>query len=181
MREIFKNKNLAVGVLILILGGIFIARTTLNQDGITKSENIEQIYPTQQEEQGKKIDTSPKVTIGKTVIPVEVRATQEELEKGLSGRTSLNPESGMIFLFKNPGKYKFWMPDMHFAIDIIWIDENKKIVGIHKDVSPEFDPENPEFFIAPKPAKYVLEVNSGFSEKNNIAIGNEVIFEYVEK
>lgn len=177
MREILKNKNLSVGILILILGSIFIAYGPLNKGVITESKSVDQVQTLQKES----LETSPTVTVGKTIIPVEIRRTPEELQKGLSGRASLDAKSGMIFIFDKSAKYRFWMPDMHFSIDIIWIDENKKIVGIHENVSTEFDPEDPKFYIAPKPAKYVLEVNAGFSKKNGIGVGNEIIFDHVEK
>ena len=85
----------------------------------------------------------------------------------------------MIFVFSKPDKYRFWMPDMHFPIDIIWTN-NGKIVGITENASNEFNPANPIFYTPQKPAQYVLEVNAGFSEKNNINIGDKIILNNIE-
>ena len=72
------------------------------------------------------------------------------------------------------------MPDMYFPIDIIWIGADKKISGIAADVSNEFDPENPRFYTAPQPVRYVLEVNAGFAKKKGISTGTVVQFNNIE-
>ena len=121
------------------------------------------------------IEKKPIVKIGYIEIPVEVVRTDEAIRKGLSGRSYLPANMGMLFVFNEPDIYHFWMPDMHFSIDIIWI-ENDKIVAIHKDVSPQFDPKNPRFYSPPKPVSYVLELNAGFTENNSLSVGDTVIF-----
>jgi uncharacterized protein len=118
---------------------------------------------------------TPAVSIGQTVIPVELATTTAAVQKGLSGRTSLDNQSGMLFIFSKPDIYRFWMPDMHFPIDIIWISDGK-IVDISEDVSDDFDPANPRFYKPVKPAQYVLEVNAGFSSSKNIQVGDTVVF-----
>ncbi len=124
-------------------------------------------------------DKMPYARVGGTEIPVEIARTGEERAKGLSGRPSLEPGQGMLFIFPEPGNHSFWMPDMNFPIDIIWITDGK-VVGIEKNVSNEFDPKNPEFFTPPRPVKYVLEVNAGFADSHDIGIGNDVIFHNIE-
>ncbi|MEX2014012.1 MAG: DUF192 domain-containing protein, partial [Parcubacteria group bacterium] len=62
----------------------------------------------------------------------------------------------------------FWMKDMHFAIDIVWIDENFRIVGIEKEVRPE---TFPQVFRPDQPIKYVLELPAGYSERHDIGVG----------
>lgn len=118
----------------------------------------------------------PRVAIGAVNIPVELAKTPAEVQKGLSGRLSLDQDKGMLFLFSEEGNYRFWMPDMHFPIDIIWIDDNKRIVGVSANVSNEFDPANPKFYSPPSPARYVLEVNAGFVSRTGIKIGNSATF-----
>lgn len=115
------------------------------------------------------------VEVGGEKIMVDVANTPESRTLGLSGRKSLENDEGMLFVFDQPSKYSFWMKDMNFPIDIIWLDESKKIVHIKKDARPELYPES----YAPRgDAKYVLEVVSGFSEKNNLKEGDKVKFEY---
>ncbi|MBI2466143.1 MAG: DUF192 domain-containing protein [Candidatus Sungbacteria bacterium] len=118
---------------------------------------------------------SPYVQINNVKILVEVAKTEAEVQKGLSGRKSLDANRGMLFIFPQPDYYRFWMPNMHFPIDIIWINENR-VVGISQNVPNEFDPKNPKFYTPPRPADQVLEVNVGFAQKKNIKVGDDVIF-----
>lgn len=68
---------------------------------------------------------------------------------------------------------------MHFPLDIIWIAGNT-IVGITQNISNDFDPARPRFYTPPVPVRRVLEVNAGFAEKNNLRIGNNILFKYTE-
>lgn len=107
------------------------------------------------------------------VIEIEVVDTPATRTQGLSGKKSFPTDTGMLFVFEKPAEYAFWMPDMHFSIDILWIDTQKKIVHIEKNVTPE---SYPKTFKPTAPAQYVLEVPAGFSEQNNVRIGDEVRF-----
>ena len=106
-------------------------------------------------------------------LQIEVADTGEERVKGLSDRESLGYRDGMLFIFDNESLHGIWMKDMNFAIDILWIDEGYKVVDIKKDAKPE---SYPEVFIPEVPSKYVLEVNAGFLEENDIEIGDKIIF-----
>ncbi|MEK7176049.1 MAG: DUF192 domain-containing protein [Patescibacteria group bacterium] len=102
-----------------------------------------------------------KLKIGDKTILVEIADTTEKLARGLSGRKSLSPGSGMLFVFSEIGSYGFWMKDMKFPIDIAWlerIDNSFRIVGIERNVSPE---SFPHVFYPPVPIKYVVETNAG--------------------
>lgn len=112
-----------------------------------------------------------RVTVGNKDFSVEVVDTNYLLEKGLSGHAPLLDGEGMLFVFKNEGKYGFWMKDMLFPIDIIWIDENFKIVHIEKNIGPETYPKTfyPDSF-----ARYVLEIKAGESQMLQIKIGDSV-------
>ena len=114
-----------------------------------------------------------RVKINDIVLKVEVASSNKERAKGLSDRESLSADTGMLFVFNNSGKYSFWMKDMNFPIDIIWIDENSKIVFIEKDAKPE---SYPALLGGLVDSKYVLETISGFASKNNIKIGDRVDF-----
>ena len=89
--------------------------------------------------------TTPLVTINKLEIPVEVMRTEAEVQKGLSGRPYLDQDKGMLFIFAKSDIYRFWMPDMHFPIDIIWINNNQ-VVDISKNVPIDFNLANPKFY-----------------------------------
>lgn len=117
----------------------------------------------------------PYAEVNNIKIPIEIAQTETEVQKGLSDRVSLAADKGMLFIFKKPDYYRFWMPNMNFPIDIIWIDQNK-IVGIHESVSNQFDPKNPKFYTPSQPADRVLEVNAGFAQKNKIKTSDQINF-----
>lgn len=94
--------------------------------------------------------------------------------RGLSGREKLPENSGMLFVFDKPDYHSFWMKDMKFAIDIIWIDENKKIVDITYNTAPETYPAT---FRSNVPVQYVLEVNAGWAEQSAMNINDVISFE----
>ncbi len=108
-------------------------------------------------------------------IQVDLALNLETQSQGLSGRKSLDNNKGMLFVFDQPDKYSFWMKDMFFPIDMIWISEDMKVIYIKKDARPEL---YPEIYKPEENAKYILEVVSGFSEKNNLRVGDTVQFIY---
>ena len=113
------------------------------------------------------------VKIGGEIIKVELALTSTDQELGLSIKDNLKNDEGMLFIFNNVGIYSFWMKDMSFPIDIIWIGEDFQIVFIKKNATEE---SFPEIFSPNKNSKYVLEVMSGFSEKKNLKEGDKVEF-----
>ncbi len=106
----------------------------------------------------------------KTKVYVEVADTDAKRIHGLSGREGLKDNEGMLFVFENEGLYSFWMKEMKFDLDFVWI-RNNKIVDIIQNVSHN----NQEVIYRPKtPVTEVLEINAGFVEKNGIKIGDAV-------
>ncbi len=124
------------------------------------------------------VSNSPEIVIGTTSIPVELARTSAQIQKGLSGRKSLDTEHGMLFMFSKPSVYRFWMPDMHFPLDMIWLNEGR-VVDISHDVTNTFDPAKPVYYTPRRPAQYVLEVNAGFSTAHDIRIGDLVTFKNI--
>jgi len=116
---------------------------------------------------------APTLKLEGSTIELEIAQTAEQRVRGLSGRVSLPENSGMLFIFEGEGEYGFWMKEMHFPIDIIWLDENFTVVDIKKNALPE---SYPELFYPKAPAQYVLEVNAGFAEAHNIKEGEPVGF-----
>jgi uncharacterized membrane protein (UPF0127 family) len=111
------------------------------------------------------------VKIGGATLKVDLASTQEQQEKGLSIKENLNDDEGMLFIFKKPSINYFWMKDMRFPIDIIWIGKDLQVVYIEKNVNPD---TYPHLFGPNEEVKYVLEVNAGFSEKNNLKKNDNV-------
>ncbi|NTV44307.1 MAG: DUF192 domain-containing protein [Candidatus Yonathbacteria bacterium] len=108
------------------------------------------------------------VALGGTIITVEVADTEEKSLRGLSGRSSLPRDTGMLFLFPSEDRHSFWMKDMSFPIDIIWFSSDKTIVGILPNLAPETYPKS---FVSSTPDRYVLEVPAGFAREHNLSIG----------
>lgn len=102
----------------------------------------------------------------------QIAKTDQERERGLSDRESLGAGQGMLFVFDKPDAYGFWMKDMKFPLDIIWINGNT-VVDIKSNLPPEG--HSPALIYKPQaPADYVLEINQGEVEKNGFKIGDKV-------
>jgi uncharacterized membrane protein (UPF0127 family) len=97
-----------------------------------------------------------------------VASTSAEQEQGLSDVASLASTTGMLFVFDQPDNYGFWMKDMQFPLDIIWLDQSFKIIHIEHNLLPA---TYPQVFYPGSPAKYVIEVNAGFAEKFSLNTG----------
>ncbi len=119
-----------------------------------------------------KVNISQVEIAGKN-IKVELANTDTTRELGLSGHKPLADDEGMLFIFDKPGIYPFWMKDMLFPIDIVWISSSFKVIYVGKNLQPS---SYPQTFGPNENSMYVLEVNSNFSEKNNLKIGDEVKF-----
>lgn len=89
-------------------------------------------------------------------------------------RKHLAKDRGLLFVFKEEGFYRFWMKNMRFPLDIIWISNDKRIVDIKKNVAP--CGSACESLAPLARALYVLEVNSGFVSEHNIKIGQKIDF-----
>ena len=89
-------------------------------------------------------------------------------------RERLAPHEGMFFIFERDTRHGIWMKNMKFPIDILWIDRNKIIVGIKKN-APACGAPCPTYS-AYHSAQYVLEVNAGFVDTNQIKVGDPVEF-----
>ena len=104
-----------------------------------------------------------------------VAQTFEQRRKGLSIFSKLTESESMIFIFEKEGLHPFWMKDMKFPIDIIWLNKNKEIIFIKEHAHPG---DYPESYLPDKKSLYVIEFVDGFVEKNNIRIGDS--FDWVE-
>jgi len=112
------------------------------------------------------------VEIGGREISVEIADEPDEQVQGLSGREGLPENEGMLFVFERPGFYKFWMKEMRFAIDVVWIGADWKIVGVSRNVLPE---SYPGAILPPARAQYVLELDAGLAAKYGLKPGDNVI------
>ncbi len=111
------------------------------------------------------------LTLRDTTVIAELADTDALRELGLSGRKNLGTNSGMLFAFDAPDRYSFWMKDMHFPLDFLWISADHIIVDVTENVSPE---SYPKIFLPKVPSQFMLEVNAGFIAEHHLAIGDVV-------
>jgi uncharacterized protein len=117
------------------------------------------------------------VIVNGVVLVADIAATDEQRTKGLSVKDSLAENEAMLFVLDNEGEHTFWMKNMKFPIDIIWIDTDKTVVHIEHNLQPC----SSELFCPTyKPndeSLYVLETVGGFAERHDIVKGTIVEFE----
>jgi uncharacterized membrane protein (UPF0127 family) len=111
-----------------------------------------------------------RLTVNGVPVTAEVVSTPEKAHLGLGQRQSLAEGRGMLFLLPIRGIQAFCMRDMHFSIDIIWIDDGR-VVGIQ----PELSPSDKNTFFSPVPLQEVLEVPGGFAQRHGIKVGDPVV------
>ena len=104
----------------------------------------------------------------------ELAQGAEETQRGLMFRKNLDQDKAMLFIYSETSRHAFWMKNMRFPLDIIWIGADRRINHIYKNAPPCKDICND--LIPPSPAQFVLEVNAGFTEKHQIQIGDRVKF-----
>jgi len=111
------------------------------------------------------------IMIDDVPLEVQIADTEPRRVRGLMFQDQLPYDQGMIFVFDKPGLYSLWMLNMQFSLDMMWFDEDGKIVHIEKDVSPCQTPleiATCQSIIPEGQAVYVIEVTSGFIEQNNV-------------
>lgn len=152
--------------LFIVIAGIFVKKSTTGNLSPTATA-----IP-------KKLSTTASIVVSDIRIPVEVANTNEDRERGLSGRDSLDANEGMLFVFDTKGVDPvFWMKDMKFPLDLIWI-RNGKISQIDRSIpAPQPDQQNSDLklYSSKVPTDYVLEVNAGFAQKYNMKVGDPVV------
>jgi uncharacterized membrane protein (UPF0127 family) len=118
-----------------------------------------------------------RIMIDDVLLDVEIADDDEKRALGLMYRDSLEEYKGMLFIFPYEGKYAFWMMNMNFSIDIIWIDSEGNVVYIVDNALPcSRVASTSECTYEPDVhAKYVLEVNGGFAERHGVTIGSRMI------
>lgn len=160
-----------------IVGLILIALIALGFGQAIKKHPNNFPKPLPKEESAVTPSNSPLATttirLNQAIFTVELAQTDAEKTQGLSGRLNLEQNQGMLFVYEATTTPSFWMKEMNFPLDIIWLDQNKKIVDITPDLSPDTFPQT---FSPKSPVKYALEVPAGTVAKNNLKIGDLIHF-----
>ncbi len=169
---------------ITLLSGLFLAVFMISASGcekmqpadLTESEEMEDVAAQAEEVQmaAPTQSTVGTIMVNETPFSVEMAVTEDEKANGLSGRESLPDNSGMWFIFDEPGLHKFWMQGMEFPLDFIFVDEGMKVVCVFPNASPDSTALVPPSSDCATPYTYVLEVNAGKVEQNNIKAGDLV-------
>jgi uncharacterized membrane protein (UPF0127 family) len=111
------------------------------------------------------------LTIGeKVTVRAQVVETPEDIERGLSGRELMAADEAMLFVFEEKDTYPFWMRDMRFPIDILWISDDQ-IVDLDEGLNPSSFPQT---FESALPINRVLEVPAGFVQVHQIKEGDRI-------
>jgi len=109
----------------------------------------------------------------KAKLDIEIAESPDELEIGLMGRSTMNENQGMLFLFPREEYRSFWMKNTILPLDMIFINAEMEIVTIHVDTTPFSEQSYP----SSRPARYVLEVNAGFARDHGLRTGDRVFWQ----
>lgn len=116
-----------------------------------------------------------RVQLGDGVFDASIAQSDADRQKGLGGVTNLGESEALLLVYAADSKWPIWMKDMKVPIDIVWLDEKKKVVDIVRDVSPD---EGTDVTHTPKEkARYVIELQAGTAAKKTIHEGSQATFE----
>lgn len=121
------------------------------------------------------------ITINDVKLVADIAATNDQRSKGLSVKDTLNENEGMLFVFDTEREHSFWMKNMEFPIDIIWLDDVQEVVHVEHSLEPCI-PDS--FCPTHKPDRnslYVLETVAGFAQKYNVTDNTYVDFQLDEQ
>ncbi len=119
------------------------------------------------------------ITVNGVELLADIAATSDQKSMGLGVKDTLNDNEAMLFLFKTESKHTFWMKDMKFQIDIIWLDADKEVVHIEHSLEPCM-PDSCPTYTPNDDSLYVLETVAGFAQKYNVTEGTPVEFELTD-
>lgn len=102
-------------------------------------------------------------------VTLEVARSYNKRQEGLMNRTSLEKNHGMIFIFDKEDPLTFWMMNTLISLDIIYLNKDLQVVSIAKSTKPN---QTSEVYPSYAPAQFVIELNGGWSDENNLKIGD---------
>lgn len=112
-------------------------------------------------------------------LRAEVARTPDERARGLGGRDGLDEGTGMLFDLESTRPASFWMKDMRFAIDMVWITADHRVAGVTADAQPQPGAADDALrrYASPAPVRYVLELRAGDAAAYGIAAGAALRFD----
>ena len=109
-----------------------------------------------------------------TYFTVECVVSPHALQRGLSGRKSLESGTGMLFIFSTLAKQTMWMPDMNFPLDVVWLDETLSVAHISYGLQPCSSRSNCPPASSLYEVKYAIEMPEGDAKKYGYAPGQSL-------
>src|SRR5579884_4196455 len=112
------------------------------------------------------------------VISAELAVDREMMARGLMFRDHLAPDRGMLFIHEKPGHWQYWMYQCKIPLDIIWMDNQRRIVEISANTPPckaKVSADCPTYG-GHEEARYVLELAAGEAARNHLTTGQEISF-----
>jgi len=108
-------------------------------------------------------------------VTAELAVTEEQRQRGLMFREQMKEDQGMLFIFETEDIYAFWMKNMRFSLDLLWLDSERRIVHVEENVPPCATEPCPSYEPS-RPARYVLELVNGSVKKHNLRLGDRLEF-----
>lgn len=108
-------------------------------------------------------------------VTAELAVTDAERQQGLMFRTRMRPEQGMLFVFEEPDYHSFWMKNTKIALDMLWLDADRRIVEIEKNVPPCLEDPCPSYG-GNRPALFVLELIAGQADAHGLKLFDRLDF-----
>ena len=114
---------------------------------------------------------SPPASGGRRAYFVKAAESAGDQARGLGGEASMPTDRGMLFVYTGDQQRCFWMKDMRFPIDMIWLDHSKAVTHVERNVSPSTYP-NAFCYVG----AYVVELNAGEAARSNLQTGQKITF-----
>ena len=106
------------------------------------------------------------------ISAIDIELAQDDLKRqqGLMYRDKMAENQGMLFVFEDEDTRSFWMKNTVLSLDMIFVNGHNEMVTIHKNTTPYSE----QSYSSTKPAKYVVEVNAGYTDRHKIAVGDHI-------
>lgn len=170
LRKTLKEKYNKFSFIILLIAILLLPIYVLSGYNISPSSDD------REEEQDEKIFQEKLIArfdSNSSEFELEIAETREQWTIGLMNRRNMDKEKGMVFIFPEESMQAFWMKNTYIPLDIIFLDSNQEVVNIEKNAVPLNETNR---YRSISPARYVIELNAGVSDKYNIKPGDTVSF-----
>jgi hypothetical protein len=106
------------------------------------------------------------------ILNLELATTPKQREQGLMNRTQMASDTGMLFIFPEEQPLTFWMRNTFIPLDIVFMDNELRVINIHKNTKTN---QISELYASTRPARYVLEVNAGWTDQHQLQAGDQLV------